>query len=118
MRVMGFDGYITDKWRDGIRIFTKDSFYSGVSAIAQDFVSYSLTMRENATISDLSRLHDDNAIKTALTNAGVDESVGLDEMMVREFGGKELSGGQWQKLAIARGLFKNSAHYLSPCRLV
>jgi ABC-type multidrug transport system fused ATPase/permease subunit len=88
--------------------FTKDSFYSGVSAIAQDFVSYNLTMRENVAISDLSRLHDDSDIRTALTDAGVDENIDLDDAMGREFGGKELSGGQWQKLAIARGLFKNS----------
>jgi len=88
--------------------FTKDSFYSGVSAIAQDFVSYNLTMRENVAISDLSRLHDDSDIRTIMTDAGVDENIDLDDAMGREFGGKELSGGQWQKLAIARGLFKNS----------
>ncbi|MCL2519316.1 MAG: ABC transporter ATP-binding protein/permease, partial [Oscillospiraceae bacterium] len=88
--------------------FIKDDFYSGVSAIAQDFVSYSLTMRENVAISDISRLNDELSVKLALTDAGVDENIGLDDMMGREFGGKELSGGQWQKLAIARGLFKNS----------
>jgi len=88
--------------------FIKDSFYSGISAIAQDFVSYNLTMRENAAISDISRLSDDLSVRSALTDAGVDEDIGLDDMMGREFGGKELSGGQWQKLAIARGLFKNS----------
>ena len=88
--------------------FTKDNFYSGVSAIAQDFVSYNLTMRENVAISDLSRLHDDSDIMTILTDAGVDENINLDDTMGREFGGKELSGGEWQKLAIARGLFKGS----------
>jgi ABC-type multidrug transport system fused ATPase/permease subunit len=88
--------------------FAKDSFYSGISAIAQDFVSYNLTMRENVAISEISRLTDDLSVRSALTDAGVDEDIGLDDMMGREFGGKELSGGQWQKLAIARGLFKNS----------
>ena len=88
--------------------FMKDSFYSGVSAIAQDFISYNLTTRENVAISDISRLTDDINVRTALTDAGVEENINLDDMMGREFGGKELSGGQWQKLAIARGLFKNS----------
>ena len=116
---------------DGIPVetYNKDSFYSSVSAIAQDFVSYSLTIRENVAISDVSRLDDDLGVRTALAGAGAglragtgnsaatdlesgvgayDEDMGLDEMMGREFGGRELSGGQWQKLAIARGLFKDS----------
>jgi ABC-type multidrug transport system fused ATPase/permease subunit len=88
--------------------FSKDSFYAGVSSIAQDFVSYSLTMRENIAISDLSRLGGDSEINIALKNAGVEANICLDDDIGREFGGKELSGGQWQKLAIARGLFKNS----------
>ncbi|MDR0999729.1 MAG: ABC transporter ATP-binding protein/permease [Clostridiales bacterium] len=91
-----------------VEIFTKDSFYSSVSAIAQDFISYNLTLGENVTISDISRLNDEAGIKSALADAGVDGNISLDDTMGREFGGKELSGGQWQKLAIARGLFKNS----------
>jgi ATP-binding cassette subfamily B protein len=96
-----FDGCPIEK-------FTKESFYSSVSAIAQDFVSYSLSLRENIAISDTSRMSDDNAIRLSLADVGVDEESNLDDTMGREFGGKELSGGQWQKLAIARGLFKNS----------
>jgi len=88
--------------------FTKDSLNVKISAIAQDFVSYNLTVRENIAISDISRLNDDNGIESALKNAGVDENIKIDDIMGLEFGGKELSGGQWQKLAIARGLFKNS----------
>ena len=91
-----------------VESFTKDSFFAGVSAIAQDFVAYNLTLRENIAISDVSRVGDDEAIVAALSGAGADTGIGLDESMGREFGGKELSGGQWQKLAIARGLFKNS----------
>lgn len=94
--------------RKPIESFTKDSFYAGISAIAQDFVSYNLTIRENIAMSDLTRLQDDTGIQSALSNAGADSAIGPDDILGREFGGKELSGGQWQKLAIARGLFKNS----------
>jgi ABC-type multidrug transport system fused ATPase/permease subunit len=88
--------------------FTKDSFYARTSAIAQDFAAYSLTLRENVALSDLTRLHNDGEIKNALGGAGANDGIGLDEGMGREFGGRELSGGQWQKIAIARGLFKDS----------
>lgn len=88
--------------------FTGDSFYKRVTAIAQDYASYSLTLRENVALSDVSRLHNDIDIRAALQNAGVEKIGELDDMMGREFSGLELSSGQWQRLAIARGLFKNS----------
>lgn len=95
---------------DGVPVeeYQRGGFYAGVSAIAQDFVCYNLTLRENVAMSDLPRLHDDAAIEAALRNAGADAPIGLDDMLGREFGGSELSGGQWQKVAIARGLFKDS----------
>jgi len=88
--------------------FSKESFYSFVSAIAQDFVPYNLTLQENVAISDISRINDEASIISALADAGVDGDMNLEDTMGLEFGGRELSGGQWQKLAIARGLFKNS----------
>lgn len=95
-------------WSD----FNKNSLYTYISVIPQDFVSYSLTLRENIAISDLRYLQDDSLIKHSLDSSGLQsllsEVGGLDEQLGREFGGKELSGGQWQKIAIARGLFKTS----------
>ena len=91
-----------------VETYSKASFYSSISAIAQDFVSYNLTLRENVAISDLSKMNNETAIKSALADVGIDNDMSLDTVMGREFGGKELSGGQWQKLAIARGLFKDS----------
>lgn len=90
----------------------KDSFYSHCSVIPQNVTSYSLTVRENIAISDLTHKNDDPLISQTLKLAGLawllNEVSGLDAQLGREFGGKELSGGQWQKLAIARGLFRNS----------
>lgn len=90
----------------------KSSLYTYVSVVPQNFVSYSLTIRENIAISDLAHLQDDTLIKQSLVSSGLqsllNEVGGLDEQLGREFGGKELSGGQWQKIAIARGLFKTS----------
>lgn len=88
--------------------FSRESFYSKVSTIAQDFVAYNLSLRENVALSDIMHMNDDGSIHSALSHAGTDRFGSLDDMMGREFGGKELSGGQWQKLAIARGLFKES----------
>ena len=90
----------------------KNSLYTYISVIPQNFVSYSLTLRENIAISDPGHLQDDTLIKQSLELSGLEsllnEVGSLDEQLGREFGGKELSGGQWQKIAIARGLFKTS----------
>lgn len=90
----------------------KESLYQHISAISQNFVTYSLTLRENVAISDLKRLSDDSIIADTIENVGLSELLhsndGLEMQMGREFDGAELSDGQWQKLAIARGLFKPS----------
>lgn len=90
----------------------RESFYQHVSAISQNFVEYSLTLRENVAISNLEKISDNLIITDTIKNVGLGELLnsndGLEMQMGREFGGAELSGGQWQKLAIARGLFKPS----------
>ena len=86
------------------------------SALFQNFVQYSLTLRENIALSDLDRLENDEEIEGVLKQSGVYEDIlpklenGLDSYMTRSFSdtGTELSKGQWQKVALARAYFKNA----------
>lgn len=95
-----------------VSAFTKESLYPTISAVAQNFVSYNLTLRENIAISDVVHLTDDASIEKSIADVGLKsilvDTGGLDGELGPVFGGAELSGGQWQKLAIARGLFKKS----------
>ncbi|MCL2488026.1 MAG: ABC transporter ATP-binding protein/permease, partial [Oscillospiraceae bacterium] len=91
--------------------FQKEPFYKTVSAIAQNFTQYKLPLRENIAMSDIAGLGDDERITAAICRAGLAElleKVGLDSELGVAFGGGEVSGGQWQKIAIARGLFRES----------
>jgi len=98
---------------DGLDVdsLDKPAFYRTVSAVSQDFVRYTLPLRENIAMSDIERLQDDTAIEAALRDAGLAdllEAKGLDAELGNAYGGSDLSGGQWQKIAIARGLFRPS----------
>jgi ATP-binding cassette subfamily B protein len=81
-----------------------------VAAIFQDFVRYELPVRENVGFGAVELLHDDERIFSALDRAGARQLVdalpqGLETTLTRENAdGAELSGGQWQRLAIARAL--------------
>lgn len=90
---------------------SKSSFYELASAMTQNFVNYSLSIRENIAISAIDGLHDDNRIDRVLKEVEMNEVVaqkgGYDAKVGREFDGVEFSGGQWQKIAIARSLFKD-----------
>lgn len=76
--------------------------------VFQDFVKYSITLRENIGIGYLERMDDEKTLAAAARKAKVDEFAdrlpsGYDTLLGRDFeGGVDLSGGQWQRVAIAR----------------
>lgn len=95
-----------------INALRKRSYLKSFSIVSQSFVRYNMTLRENLAISDIGAMYDEERIKAAAGVAGFEDTAemigGYDAQIGREFGGAELSGGQWQKLAIARGLFRDA----------
>ncbi|WP_405059129.1 ABC transporter ATP-binding protein/permease [Kribbella sp. NBC_01505] len=82
-----------------------------ISAVYQDFARYQFRLRECVGVGDLSRLHDEKAVAAALDRAGARDlrtewPRGLEAQLGPVFGGIEPSIGQWQKLALARGLMR------------
>lgn len=95
-----------------INNFEPVGFYRNVSIVSQDFVKYEMTLRENIAISDWKHLDDTDKIQELLKQMDLPEfssKEALDMLLGSEFDGRDLSIGQWQKLAIARGMFKNSS---------
>ena len=90
----------------------RKSLYDHISVVSQDFVRYPFTLRENIGIGNLKCMGDTAAMERLVCDVAGEEFLdkigGLDVQLGREFGGTELSGGEWQKVAIARGLWKES----------
>ena len=86
-----------------------------LGAVFQDFVRYQLTAGENIGFGDLQRLGDEAVISIAAREGGADEVLaelpqGQHTVLGTWFDfGHELSGGQWQKLAIARSFMRLSS---------
>jgi ATP-binding cassette subfamily B protein len=83
------------------------------TAAFQDFLRPHLLARQVVGIGDLDRRDDEPAVRVGVARAGAQRVVdalpaGLDTPLGRSFtGGRELSGGQWQRLALARGLMRD-----------
>jgi len=81
-----------------------------VALLFQDFAKLQLLLRENVGVGSLSHVDDDALIINALDEAGatsIVDRVGLDGQLGRDYAeGVELSGGQWQKLGLARSLMR------------
>jgi ATP-binding cassette subfamily B protein len=96
-----------------LRSFDLDAWRSNVSAAFQDFVQFELVASETVGVGDLPRIDDASAIDAALERAGArDVFSGLADGYGTELGssfvgGRELSGGQWQKLALGRGMMRD-----------
>jgi ABC-type multidrug transport system fused ATPase/permease subunit len=77
------------------------------TATFQDFQRPQLLLNEAVGIGDLPRIDDEPAVASALERAGettLTERLGMQ--LGRAFGGRDLSGGQWQRVALARGLMR------------
>lgn len=84
-----------------------------IAPVFQDYAKYLLTARENIAFGDTDRLHDTEAVAYAAVQAEIAPFIerlpeGYETFLGREFGQVDLSGGQWQRLALARAFFRDA----------
>jgi ATP-binding cassette, subfamily B, bacterial len=97
-----------------LRDYDLNSLRQNIGIIFQDFVRYDFVLRENIGISQIEALDDDARIKEAAGRSRADAvarrlSQGYDQMLGRRFdGGVELSGGEWQKVALGRAYMRDA----------
>lgn len=100
----------------GIDIATVErrQLYDRIAILFQDFLRYYLSARENITMGRSERANDEVAMTEAARRAGADGYLRrlpngyATSLSPQFFGGSDLSGGQWQRLALARAFFRDA----------
>jgi ATP-binding cassette subfamily B protein len=91
-----------------------ESLRRNVGVIFQDFVRYDFPIRENIAVGDIGRLEDQPALEVAASRSLADSVIGrfkngYEQLLGKRFeGGADLSGGEWQKLALARAYLRDA----------
>ncbi|HZP17718.1 MAG TPA: ABC transporter ATP-binding protein, partial [Terriglobales bacterium] len=101
---------------DGVdlREYDLEDLYREIGVIFQDFMRYEMTARENIAVGKIDEIENLAALKTAAQKSLADEVIarlgaGFEQMLGRRFeGGVDLSGGEWQKLALARAYLRDA----------
>ncbi len=101
---------------DGIdlREYSLEDLYREIGVIFQDFMRYEMTARENIAVGQIDELSNLKLLQTASRKSLADEVIAklplqYDQMLGRRFEqGVDLSGGEWQKIALARAYLRNA----------
>ncbi|TRY17029.1 ABC transporter ATP-binding protein [Tessaracoccus rhinocerotis] len=97
-----------------IREFRPSSLRERITVVFQDFVRYALPARENISVGRVDEPTDELRVRQAAAAAGATSALeslpqGYDTILSRLFsGGRELSGGQWQRVALARSFYRDA----------
>lgn len=93
-----------------LREYELTDYRKQITSIFQDFSKFDISLRENVALSDLSRIFKNEDITKALDKGRFNmKDMSLDQVLGRKFdGGKELSGGEWQKVALSRAFFSDA----------
>jgi ATP-binding cassette subfamily B protein len=101
---------------DGVdlREYDLKTLHQRFGVIFQDYVRYQFSVRENIGFGQIEDLDDNSRIESAAERGGADEVVaelpqGYDTVLGRRWErGQELSGGQWQKIALSRAFMRKA----------
>lgn len=94
-----------------LRDFPPEHWQHRVAAIFQDFVRYQLSVTENIGFGAIEAIDEQESLVSAAQMAGIEDAIGQldsgwDTTLSRQYsGGADLSGGQWQRIALARAIF-------------
>jgi len=91
-----------------------DEWHKQIGALFQDYIKYQFTFKENVYLGDLTKTNEEKFLKEAIEKSGANKYLdtlpnNIDQVVGKMFGGGiDLSGGQWQKLALARAFFRDA----------
>ncbi len=97
-----------------IREFSKEAYQGLFGVIFQDFVKYNFSAGENIAVGNIGEVHNRDKIFSAAEQSLADQVIAslpgkYDQKLGRRFtDGLDLSGGQWQKIALARAYMKDA----------
>ena len=101
---------------DGVdlREYKLEDLYREIGVIFQDFMRYEMTARENIAVGRIDEINNLPLLKTAADKSMADEVIerlprDYEQMLGRRFeNGVDLSGGEWQKIALARAYLRDA----------
>jgi ATP-binding cassette subfamily B protein len=101
---------------DGVdlREYSLEDLYREMGVIFQDFMRYEMTARENIAVGRVEELNNPDLLRAAAQKSMADHVIGqlprgYDQVLGRRFdGGLDLSGGEWQKVALARAYLRDA----------
>ena len=101
---------------DGVdlREYNLEDLYREIGVIFQDFMRYEMTARENIAVGRIDEINNLPLLKTAADKSMADEVIerlprDYEQMLGRRFeSGVDLSGGEWQKIALARAYLRDA----------